>query len=39
MNELAQAKGRPIGVTILAVLAGLAAVLAAFHALQFLEPV
>jgi hypothetical protein len=36
MNELAQAKERPVGVTILAVLAGIAAVLAAFHALQFL---
>lgn len=29
-------KDRPIGVTILAVLAGLAAVIAAYHALQFL---
>ena len=29
-------KERPIGVTILAILAGVAAVLAAFHALQFL---
>jgi hypothetical protein len=36
MNELAQVKERPVGVTILAVLAGIAAVLAAFHALQFL---
>jgi hypothetical protein len=36
MNELAPAKERPVGVTILAVLAGIAAVLAAFHALQFL---
>ena len=36
MNELAQAKERPVGVTILAVLAGIAAILAAFHALQFL---
>ena len=29
-------KNRPIGVTILAILAGIAAVLAAIHALQFL---
>ena len=29
-------RGRPIGVTILAILAGIAAVLAAIHALQFL---
>jgi hypothetical protein len=36
MNELSQAKERPVGVTILAVLAGIAAVLAVFHALQFL---
>jgi len=36
MSELSQVKERPIGVTILAVLAGAAAVLAAIHALQFL---
>ena len=36
MNQLPQAKERPVGVTILAVLAGIAAVLAAFQALQFL---
>ena len=36
MSELSQAKERPIGVTILAILAGIAAVLAAIHALQFL---
>ena len=36
MSELAQAKARPVGVTILAILAGIAAVLAAIHALQFL---
>jgi len=36
MSELAQAKVRPIGVTILAILAGIAAVLAAVHCLQFL---
>src|SRR5215471_5775407 len=36
MRELSQAKERPIGVTILAILAGIAAVLAAIHALQFL---
>ena len=30
-------KERPIGVTILAILTGVAAVLAAIHALQFLE--
>ena len=36
MSELAQAKERPVGVTILAILAGIAAVLAAVHALQFL---
>jgi hypothetical protein len=36
MHELSQAKARPIGVTILAILAGVAAVLAAIHALQFL---
>ena len=35
-NQLWQAKERPIGVTILAILAGVAAVLAAIHALQFL---
>jgi hypothetical protein len=36
MSELSQVKERPIGVTILAILAGIAAVLAAVHALQFL---
>ena len=36
MSELAQAKERPVGVTILAILAGIAAVVAAVHALQFL---
>src|SRR5437588_13035353 len=36
MRELSQTKERPIGVTILAILAGIAAVLAAIHALQFL---
>ena len=36
MSELTQAKERPIGVTILAILAGIAAVLAAIHTLQFL---
>ena len=38
MSELAQsqAKERPVGVTILAILAGIAAVIAAVHALQFL---
>ena len=36
MSELSQAKERPVGVTILAILAGIAAVLAAVHALQFL---
>jgi hypothetical protein len=36
MNELSQAKARPVGVTILAILAGVAAVLSAIHALQFL---
>jgi hypothetical protein len=36
MSELSQAKERPVGVTILAILAGLAAVIAAIHALQFL---
>jgi hypothetical protein len=36
MREISQAKERPIGVTILAILAGIAAVLAAIHALQFL---
>jgi hypothetical protein len=36
MSELAQTKSRPIGVTILAVLAGIAAVFAAVHALQFM---
>jgi hypothetical protein len=36
MSEVSQAKERPIGVTILAILAGIAAVIAAIHALQFL---
>jgi hypothetical protein len=36
MSELSQVKERPIGVTILAILAGIAAVFAAIHALQFL---
>jgi len=36
MSELAQVRHRPVGVTILAILAGVAAVLAAIHALQFL---
>jgi hypothetical protein len=36
MNGFVQAKERPLGVTILAILAGIAAVLAAFHTLQFL---
>jgi len=36
MSEVSQAKERPIGVTILAILAGIAAVIAAVHALQFL---
>jgi len=36
MSEFAQAKERPVGVTILAILAGIAAVLAAVHTLQFL---
>jgi hypothetical protein len=36
MSELLQAKERPVGITILAILAGIAAVLAAVHALQFL---
>lgn len=36
MSELSQVKERPVGVTILAVLAGIAAVLSALHALQFL---
>jgi hypothetical protein len=36
MSELSQVKARPIGVTILAILAGIAAVLAAINALQFL---
>ncbi len=36
MSTLSQAKERPVGVTILAILAGIAAVIAAFHALQFL---
>ena len=33
MREVSQTKERPIGVTILAILAGIAAVLAAIHAL------
>jgi hypothetical protein len=36
MSELSQTKERPIGVTILAIGAGIAAVLAAIHALQYL---
>ena len=36
MREVSQKKERPIGVTILAILAGIAAVIAAIHALQFL---
>jgi hypothetical protein len=36
MRDVSQARERPIGVTILAILAGIAAVLAAVHALQFL---
>ena len=36
MRDVSQVKERPIGVTILAILAGIAAVLAAIHALQFL---
>ncbi len=36
MSELSQTKERPIVVTILAILAGIAAVLAAIHSLQFL---
>ena len=36
MSEVSQARERPVGVTILAILAGIAAVLAAIHALQFL---
>jgi hypothetical protein len=36
MSELSRVKERPIGVTILAILAGIAAVIAAVHALQFL---
>ncbi len=36
MSELSQAKERPVGVTILAILAGIAAVIAAIHSLQFL---
>ena len=36
MSELSQVKQRPIGVTILAILAGVAAILAAIHALQYL---
>ena len=39
MSELAQtqARERPVGVTILAILAGIAAVFAAIHCLQFLH--
>ncbi len=36
MSNLAVTKERPLGVTILAILAGVAAVLAAIHTLQFL---
>lgn len=36
MREVSQTKERPIGVTILAILAGIAAVLAAIHCLQYL---
>ncbi len=36
MSTLSQVKARPVGVTILAILAGIAAALAAVHALQFL---
>ena len=36
MSELVRVKERPVGVTILAILAGIAAVLAAIHCLQFL---
>ncbi len=36
MSGLSQAKARPVGVTILAILAGIMAVIAAVHALQFL---
>ena len=36
MSEVSQAKERPIGVTILAILVGIAAVIAAIHALQFI---
>jgi len=38
MSELSQsqARGRPVGVTILAILAGIAAVFAAIHAIQYL---
>ena len=36
MSEVSQVKERPVGVTILAILAGIAAVIAAVHALQFL---
>jgi hypothetical protein len=36
MSELSQTKERPVVVTILAILAGIAAVLAAIHSLQFL---
>ncbi len=36
MSELSRVKERPVGVTILAILAGIAAVFAAVHALQFL---
>src|SRR6516162_5178327 len=36
MRGVSQVKERPIGVTILAILAGIAAVVAAVHALQFL---
>src|SRR5215471_14628136 len=36
MSDLSQVRHRPFGVTILAILAGIAAILAAIHALQFL---
>jgi hypothetical protein len=36
MSELSQVKERPVGVTILAILAGIAAVFAAVHAIQYL---
>ena len=36
MRDLSQVRERPIGVTILAILAGIAGVIAAIHCLQFL---